>query len=301
MARKVAHGWLFTGLSPRTTYMENPMLKEPYPRGHFYSPLPDLEWVSGHGESLFRKDIDIGDSVELREQEQFALLQQLASYYADFIFPEDPTGQTRYYTKNKMFGPGSGFSLYAMLRHFKPRQVIEAGSGFTSALMLDVNDQYLGGEMALTLIEPNPKRLYSLLRGEDHARCRILTVPVQEVPAPTFDALDVNDILFIDGSHVAKIGSDVNYLLFGVLPRLRAGVLIHIHDIYWPFEYPEHWIMSGKAWNEAYIIRAFLQYNNRFEILQFNNFLVHRFEEFYRQHLPIVFGDPGTSLWLRKR
>ncbi len=143
---KVAHGWLFTGLSPHATYMENPMLKEPYPRGHFCLSTSRAgmgEWPRG---SLFRKDIDIGDSVELREQEQFALLQQLASYYADFIFPEEPTGQTRYYTKNKMFGPGSGFSLYAMLRHFKPRQVIEAGSGFTSALMLDVNDQYLGGD-----------------------------------------------------------------------------------------------------------------------------------------------------------
>lgn len=276
------------------------MLKEPYPRGHFYSPLPDLEFVTTHRERLFRKNVDIRDCIQLREEDQFALLQQLAAYYPDFPFPTEQSGGARYYSNNKMFGLGSGFSLYAMLRHFKPRQVIEAGSGFTSALMLDVNERHLNRQATLTFIEPNPARLYSLLREEDHGHCRILTMPVQEVPPADFEALDTNDILFIDSSHVSKIGSDVNYVVFEVLPRLRAGVLIHFHDIYWPFEYPERWVMSGKAWNEAYLIRAFLQYNSRFEILQFNNFLVNRFGTFYQQHLPTIYADPGSSLWLRK-
>jgi predicted O-methyltransferase YrrM len=273
--------------------------REMYPRGHFYSPLPDIEWVRANAERLLRKDVALGPSIDLREAEQEALLHQLATYLPEFDVPREAVPGARYYSQNRMFGVGSAFGLYAMLRHFQPKQVIEVGSGFTSALMLDVVDRYFEHGVTFDFIEPYPERLHSLLRPEDHERCRIHEVPVQEVPVSTFTRLRAGDFLFIDSSHVSRIGSDLNYLLFEVLPRLDAGVLVHFHDIFWPFEYPLSWLSQGRAWNEAYLLRAFLQYNRTFAIVQFNDYLGYRFADFDREQLPAI-GEPGSSLWLRK-
>jgi hypothetical protein len=115
-----------------------------------------------------------------------------------------------------------------------------------------------------------------------------------------FENLDENDVLFIDSSHVAKIGSDVNFLMFEVLPRLKPGVIIHLHDIFWPFEYPQSWIDEGRAWNEAYLIRAFLQFNEAFEVLLFNSYLGQRQGDLVRGIMPRFMRTTGASLWLRK-
>jgi hypothetical protein len=119
--------------------------------------------------------------------------------------------------------------------------------------------------------------------------------------------LETDDILFIDSSHVTKVGSDVNQILFNVLPALRPGVLVHIHDIFWPFEYPAVWYAEGRAWNEIYLVRAFLEYNSAFEIVLFLSYLERRRPELITALMPLArrraAGSPnlgGSSLWLRK-
>ena len=123
---------------------------------------------------------------------------------------------------------------------------------------------------------------------------------VQDVDLSTFAALGQRDILFVDSTHVAKIGSDVNHIMFTILPMLQAGVHIHFHDIFYGFEYPMEWIYNGRAWNEAYLLRAFLQYNPAFRIVFFNTFLEHFFEREFARHMPLCLKNPGGSLWLRK-
>ena len=123
---------------------------------------------------------------------------------------------------------------------------------------------------------------------------------VQDVEPSRFDSLEEGDILFIDSSHVAKIGSDVNFLFFEILPRLAKGVLIHIHDVFVGFEYPLAWVAQGKAWNEMYVLRAFLQYNQSFKILAFNTFLEHFHQAEFQQHLPLCLKNTGGSIWLQK-
>jgi hypothetical protein len=113
--------------------------------------------------------------------------------------------------------------------------------------------------------------------------------------------LEANDILFIDSSHVSKAGSDVNHLFFTVLPRLKPGVLVHVHDVFYPFEYPLGWLRQGRAWNELYLLRAFLQYNTAFEMLFFNSFLWKHHKEQLAAKLPRMATNPGGSIWLRKR
>lgn len=273
---------------------------EPYPRGHYYSPLPDISEVQSRAAILFRKDIDLGPSIDLKSEMQQQLLTKLAGYYGDFCWPEQPSNDFRFHLGQTVFCHGDAVILHAMLRHFKPKRIIEAGSGFTSALMLDTRERFLQNPTHLTFIEPYPQRLIALLRDDDRQRCEIIPDKLQNAPLTLFQQLEANDVLFIDSSHVSKIGSDVNFALFEILPALNPGVLIHFHDILWPFEYSLRWILEGKAWNEAYILRAFLQYNSRFEIVLLNCFVGRAFKSFMEKKMPLFLKDPGGSLWIRK-
>jgi predicted O-methyltransferase YrrM len=185
-----------------------------------------------------------------------------------------------------------------LFRHLRPRRVIEVGSGLSSALMLDIADRS-SEEIDFVFIEPFAGRLKSLLRSEDLERRELIEKRVQDVPVERFETLRGNDVLFIDSSHVTKIGSDVNYLLFEVIPRLQPGVVVHFHDVFWPFEYPLRWIENGHAWNEAYLLRAFLQYNKTFAVLLFNNLIGTVCADFLAARMPLVLTDRGGSLWLQ--
>jgi len=274
--------------------------QEPYPRGHYYSPLPDISEVQSHAPGLFPGEANLGPSIDLKPALQRLLLTKLAPYYSDFKWPETPAKEFRFHLQQSLFCCGDAVILHAMLRHFKPKRVIEAGSGFTSALMLDIDERFLQRQTHFTFIEPFPERLLSLPHDEDLEKCTLIGDKLQNVPLATFHRLEANDILFVDSSHVSKIGSDVNRIVFDILPILKPGVLVHFHDVLWPFEYPMWWIVEGKAWNEAYLLRAFLQYNSHFEIVLFNSFVGHTFKEFIESSMPIFLRNTGGSLWLRK-
>jgi hypothetical protein len=137
-------------------------------------------------------------------------------------------------------------------------------------------------------------------RDADRKQNDIIVDAVQNVPLERFAALEAGDILFVDSSHVAKTGSDVVHLFGQVLPRLAKGVRVHFHDIFWPFEYPEEWIREGRAWNEAYLLRAFLQFNSAFRIVLFNSYLGLHHRDLVERHLPLFLQNTGGSLWLEK-
>lgn len=272
-----------------------------YP-GHYGSTLPATRDIQRRANRLFAKQARACAGIDTGEDRQIELLNSFSTYYADFSFPSLPASDTRYYYENPMYGYCDGFILYAFLRHFRPRQVVEVGSGFSSALMLDTADRYPDAGTRFTFIEPFPRRLNRLVRHPTDGRCRIVQKNVQEVPFSVFVSLTENDILFVDSSHVVKIGSDLSYILFHILPALNKGVLVHIHDIWWPFEYPRTMIMEGRIWNEPYFVRSFLQFNQAFEILYFTSYM----EEAYRSQIDELLpgylrADTGRSLWLRKK
>ena len=271
------------------------------PRGHYGSPLPGYDEVAARAGELFRKDIAAGPGLDLRVPQQLDLVRAFAPFYADFDWPDQPAPGRRYHVKCGWYEAGDALALYGMMRHFRPGRVVEVGSGFSSALMLDVNERFLGGRTRFTFVEPHPeRRLNGLLTPADRGAATVVASPVQGVPAETFAALEANDILFVDSSYVSKIGSDVNRLFFDVLPRLRPGVLVHVHDIFWPFEYPREWIDRGLAWNEAYLLRAFLLFNRGFEILFFNDYLAHAHAGDLRTYMPRFLDNPGGAIWLRR-
>jgi predicted O-methyltransferase YrrM len=268
--------------------------------GHFYSPLPDSRDVQGRRERLFDARVREVPGVDLRTEAQLQLLQCFAAFMGEMPFQDQPVNGLRYGFGNSYFGYGDALVLYGMLRTYRPKRIIEVGSGYSSALMLDTAERFLSPHPTMTFIEPyQQERLRARLRAND-SRHVIVGLPVQDVPMETFDVLEANDILFIDSSHVTKIGSDVNHLFFHVLPRLKPGVLVHFHDIFWPFEYPETWVEEGRAWNEAYLLRAFLQFNRDFEIRCFNAYLGLHHAEAWKAAMPLASRDPGGSLWLQR-
>ena len=130
----------------------------------------------------------------------------------------------------------------------------------------------------------------------------LLRQPVQEVGMAVYEQLGPRDILFIDSTHVLRTGSDVCYELFEILPRVASGVAVHLHDIFWPFEYPNPWILDdNRSWNEAYAVRAFLTDNDRWEIMFFNDYFMKFERERIERHLSRFVESPGASLWLQRR
>lgn len=288
---------------PSPAVAESPFVTR-YPPGHFYSPLPDMADVTKNAKRYFDTSRATIPGIELRGGEQRSLAEAISSQYLPEMPAYTDTVQPglRFHHGNNFYSCKDAAILYCMLRHLRPRRIIEAGSGFSSALMLDTNEKFMDRGMELLFIEPYPERLQKLLLPEDRPRTEIMRKPLQEVPLDTFQRLEAGDILFIDSTHVSKIGSDVNYIIFELLPSLKAGVHIHVHDIFYPFEYLEHWLTEGRAWNEAYLLRAFLSFNNAFRITLWNAYLkIHHPEVFTApswQRIPE--GGSWGSIWLEK-
>lgn len=271
-----------------------------HPPGHYYSPIPDQSYIKANATKIFDRAKKVLPGIDMRSDEQKKLLYSFAEHYGDIPFPENKQGDFRYWFKNGLFSYSDSIFLTCMIRNFKPHRIIEAGSGYSSAAMLDINERYFNNEIEMTFVEPYPVTLNKLTEGFPK---NFTVIPgfVQDVKLETFSTLKENDILFIDSTHVAKAGSDVNYILFEILPSLNKGVIIHFHDVFYPFEYPQQWIEKGFAWNEDYMLRAFLMYNNAFEILFFNSYAELFENDWISANMPKVLLNPGGGLWLRKK
>lgn len=275
-----------------------------HPPGHFYSPVVDPATLGARVAELWPAQprilgIDFNDDSHLH-----LLRDVLPRYLPEYDYAEQDEGGDeqleRFYTRNSQFSWLDSRALFALLRHWRPRRVIEVGSGYSSLLMADVNQRFLGGECEIRCIEPYPRPF--LLKGVP-GLASVDQRMVQDVPLETFETLAPGDILFIDSSHVAKTGSDVNYLFFEVLPRLPAGVRIHVHDIFLPHEYPRDWVLTeNRSWNEQYLLRALLMYSTAFRVVFGCSYAFYRFPEAVRDALahPKGHAFAGGSIWLER-
>ena len=273
----------------------------PFP-GTYSSPIVDGAEMRKREEEIFSiKSKDI-PGIELNENNQLNLLKEFEGYYHYVPF-KDLKSDHRYFYENGYYLHSDAIFLYSMIRHFHPRRIIEIGAGFSSAAMLDSTDVLGYRDTTFAFIDPEPARLKALLRNEDYARSTIFECTLDNVDAAVFDSLKKNDILFVDSSHVCKTGSDVNRVFFEILPKLKSGVLIHFHDVFFPFEYPKSWVLDWNSfgWNEDYFLRAFLMYNSNFEIVFFNTFLEHFYEERFKARMPDCLKHRGGSLWMRRK
>ncbi|MBI3724782.1 class I SAM-dependent methyltransferase [bacterium] len=233
------------------------------PPGHFYSPITDAKEIERRSASIFDRSRRELAGIDVREKEQLALLGELAVFYKDMPFPREKTEGSRYYLQNDAYSYSDAILLHGMIRHLRPARIVE-------------------------------------LVADAGARLDVRARALEDLDLALFSELGERDILFIDSTHVTKTGSDVNRIFFEILPRLAAGVHVHFHDVFWPFEYPREWVLEGRSWNESYLLRAFLQFNSRFEIVLWNTFLETFHEEIFAREMPLCLENKGGSIWLRK-
>jgi len=271
---------------------------DPFEAGGFYSPIPSMEEIKE-----FNFNYPLSEEIpgiDLNTNEQLNLLDSFEHFYRELPFPDEKSNGIRYYYNNGSYSYSDAILLYCMIRNLKPKKFIEVGSGFSSSVTLDTNERFMGNSINCTFIEPYPALLESLLKKDDSKNIIIHKKRLQEIPIEIFGELTKNDILFIDSTHVAKFNSDVNYVFHKILPVLAHGVHIHFHDVFYPFEYPQEWLLEGRAWNEQYILRAFLEYNNDFKIVLFNTYLESMYESKIRNRFPLLYKNTGGSIWIKK-
>lgn len=287
----------------RAIYQENNDLKKSshFPAGHYYSPIVSLKDVEARESEIWRTNLEQDlEGIDLNITMQRYLLDKFSYFYSHMPFTSEPERGLRYFFENSFYSYTDGIILYSLIRYFQPEKIVEIGSGFSSALMLDVNEIFFENSIALTFIEPYPKRLQRLLRENDKEKCTIIKQKVQDVEIKVFKVLNEGDILFVDSSHVVKTASDVNHILFQILPTLKKGVIIHFHDIFFPFEYPKEWVFRGYNWNESYLLKAFLMHNDQYEILLFSDYM-HKFYKADLKSMPLTLKNTGGNLWIRKK
>ncbi len=267
--------------------------------GHFYSPFPDMAEVERRTDYIYPPTPLELLGIDLRREQQAQLLREFTAYNSEIPIERSHNPNSRYFRPNGSFPYQDAFTLYAMIRHLKPARFIEAGCGMSSCVILD-SCEALGLDTRLTFLDPYPEYLLKLLRAGDSSRFELRPQCIQDVPLEVFAELEAGDVLFIDTSHASKVGSDVNHIFFQILPLLKPGVYVHFHDIWYPFEYPKDWLYRGMFWNEAYLLRAFLMHNPRFEIVMFNNYLVRCLTEQVKSDFPQFIADSGAGIWLRR-
>lgn len=278
------------------------------PPGHYYSPIPSTKDVARYAVEKWFQEPEAIAGVDFNAAGQLRMLETLGPLTRDLAFADDAGGATRYWWDNDGFSPGDATVLAAMLMHYRPQRVLEIGAGYSTAVMLDVVERHLERPPQITCVDPEPGRLRSVLRG-DEAHLTIHETIMQDLPRELFTALAANDILFIDSSHVLKLGSDVSILFLEILPRLAPGVVVHVHDIATSFEYPLEWYEEGRAWNEAPALRAFLAFNQAYEILYFCDYMNRFQREAVARHMPLALrhpkgapeGNTSVSFWMRRR
>jgi hypothetical protein len=273
-----------------------------FPAGHFYSPVVDPATIARTRVWPDRPDIR---GIDFNDASHVQILSELfPRFMRDYDYPPTlPVTPTlaSFFGNNPHFSMLDAPALFVLLRAWKPRRIIEVGSGFSTLLMADVNRRFLGREVSISCIDPYPPVfLRHGTDGIDHQVER----RVQELPLEHFADLQAGDLLFIDSSHVAKTDSDVNFLFFDVFPRLAAGVLVHLHDIFLPHDYPPDWVLGeNRSWNEQYLLRALLMHSGGFEVLFGCSYAFWSYPALVIAALanPDGAGYGGGSFWMRRR
>ena len=263
---------------------------------HFYQPIPDTRSLP---DTLWNQPsklvgIDMNDATQLD-----LLRNQFPKFRHEYDrFPAEATGEPgRFYFNNGLFDGTDALVAYCMIRHFQPRLIIEVGSGFSSLVAAEAIAK--NKNSGLICIEPFP---LDFLRQGFRGLHSLIEKKVEDIGPEFFSQLESDDILFIDSSHTVKIGGDVNYLFLEVLPRLKPGVIVHVHDIFLPFDYRRDWVTDElRFWTEQYLLQSFLSFNSEFEVLMANAYLGHR----HMEDLKATFRNSpwwgGGSFWMRRR
>jgi predicted O-methyltransferase YrrM len=261
----------------------------------FYSPIPDLARLPPG--TFDRTSAMAGIAWDLDAQLDF-----VRSRIAPALAGPEATAleRTDGYDTDSSYNLADATVLYGMIRGLAPRRIVELGSGHSTLIMARAarENEAAGRATALESFDPYPGVAQPPLDG----LARLERVRAQDVPMAVFEALGAGDVLFVDTTHTVKLGSDVNFVVLEVLPRLAPGVVVHLHDIFLPFEYPRAWPEDfGLYWSEQYLVQALLAFSSGYEVLAAVHALQRLRADAMRGLLPAVVGDRvGGAFWLRR-
>lgn len=275
-------------------------------RKHFYSPVPDTEVLKSKRDLWEKGSAMAGVDLNLSVQMNF-LERVFPQYEKECRFPVSKTSVPyEYYIRNGAFGLISASVLHSMIRHFKPSTIIEVGSGNSTyvaarAALMNASE---GHPTQLMAVEPYPN---PVLRKGFPGLSKLVEKKIEDLGLEFFSQLGDTDMLVIDSSHVVRIGGDVNFIYLELLPRLKRGVVVHSHDIFFPKDYPEAWVIGMRRfWTEQYLLQAFLTYNNQFEVLWCASYMYLKHGEKLRSVFPPLLGAGvshnyfSSSFWMRR-
>ncbi len=271
---------------------------------NYYSPLNDIEFLRANIDLWTDRPLPAGIDWDL--EKQLAMVRLIAQYAQELRdVPVDPPQNVplSYYWNNDFWRSVDAFVHYALLRWAKPARVVEIGCGWSSLLLkraLLSTESHDSIKTAVHQVEPYPR---AEIMASLPSHWTLDETVLQRAPLTEFERLQKGDVLFYDGSHVARTASDVNWFFFEVLPRVAPGVIVHVHDIFWPADYPETWIFDrGQTWNEQYVLQAFLMYNRDFEILLANAALVKQYRSEFEQIFSGLADELGSggSVWFER-
>jgi hypothetical protein len=232
---------------------------------HYYEPLPDFRELSAAQIGRRREPVGIDFNIP----DQLLRLDQFHSRFGAELRALVSEDGGIYY-RNPYFSGLDAALYYAIVRDLKPARIFEVGAGYSTriAARAVAANAREGRGGVITVIEPYPDARLT----EASIEMNLIQERVEKLNPATFDVLDRGDILFIDSSHVLRCRGDVAAELLEILPRLKPGVWVHIHDIFFPFDYPADWLIGQRiAFNEQYAVEAFLTFNDRFAV-RFSNF-----------------------------
>lgn len=278
---RAAHHLLFLAqsrpeLSDRWGYHIRPI--------HYYEPLPDFRSITA--EQIERKRAF--PAIDFRLDAQLALLNELSAY-------RDELKTLEFDFNNDFFSGYDAAVYYSLIRHLQPRRIIEIGGGYSTRIAAKALAANQKG--TLTCIEPYPEER---LTGAD-LTVELITKRVEEIEVDFFSCLEANDILFIDSSHTVKFGSDVCYEFLEIMPRLAHGVWVHVHDIFFPHDYPAEWLMNRRmALNEQYLLEAFLAFSTTFSVQLANYWLCLEYLDDAARLWPNASIHRASSFWMKR-
>jgi len=260
---------------------------------HYYQPIIKIDMLPKNYDkiesSLSGINFDVNSQLNLLNKFHYGM--ELRNISKNKINDFEP------FFNNKMFPAADSQILYNMIRHYKPKKIIEIGSGESTKfakLAIDANEKETNVKTDHICIEPF-ENLWLEKLGVEVIRKNVETLDVS-----FFKKLSKNDFLFIDSSHVIRTQGDVVFEYLEIIPRLNNGVIVHCHDIFIPREYPIEWIEIHKRfWNEQYLLQAVLTNVERYKILLSINYLSNHHNDNLRKACPILNDSEGASFWFQ--
>jgi hypothetical protein len=268
-------------------------------RDHYYEPLINpavLKTPLSAPRPLPGIDLNVAQQLELLRRFDFA--SELAA------FPQDPTGKLEFYYRNRSFVSGDAEFYYSLVRFIKPRRIVEVGCGQSTLIAQAAVKRNVADDAAYTCqhtcIEPYEQPWLERLP------VTVMRSRVEDCDKSLFESLEHGDILFIDSSHVIRPQGDVVHEYLEVLPLLKSGVYVHVHDVFTPRDYLEEWVVEEiKLWNEQYLLEGFLTFNSEFAIVGALNYLKHNHAAEVSRCFPVLAREMETrepgSFWIVRR